>query len=145
MPYNMSDKERLLPRAVAQLKARPDVPAHCLEYVREAVGLIGLTLPSADDIIARYGHSTAIGCFHILDADPGKYGWVKVTCPLSHPVMLAFYGGCGTETAGDGSTIVCGHVALLDQSAQGGVLRSSKDYKDGPYWLQRLVGLYVPR
>ncbi len=139
MAYKINPNEAKLPRAVAFLKARADVPGQCLGYCRAALGTIGLRLPTAPQLEAKYGHSTAMNCYREMSADPGAYGWVRVTQPVNHPIMLAFFGDCGTE----GSGLVCGHVALL--SAHDAMLYSSKDYPESHYFMARLVGLFIPQ
>lgn len=138
MAYKINPNEAKLPRAVAFLKARADVPGQCLGYCRAALGTIGLRLPTAPQLETKYGHSTAMNCYRELAADPAAYGWVRVTQPVDHPIMLAFYDRCGITDGG----LVCGHVALL--AARDSKLYSSKDYPDNEYFVSRLVGLFVP-
>ena len=138
MSYQLTPGEKELPAAVAWLKSRSDVAGKCLLYCRLALATQGLRLPSAADIIAHYGHSTAIGCYHILAADPGKYGWQLVSGPQGvHPIVLAVFKDCGEE---DG--VYCGHIALWDQAD--GILYSSKDYPASPYFLDRIAGIFIP-
>lgn len=138
MAYKINPNEAKLPRAVAYLKGKQDVPGQCLGYCRAALGTIGLRLPPPELLEAKYGHSTAMNCYRELAADPAAYGWVRVTQPLDHPIMLAFYDNCGITDSG----LVCGHAALL--SARDGKLYSSQDYPDNAYFIARLVGLFIP-
>lgn len=136
MAYKLTATEAKLPKAVAYLRDRDDLPGHCLEYCRAGLGRIGVSLPSADLLREKFGHSTALNCYHVLAADPGAYGLVRVTQPEVHPIMIEFFNNCGNENG-----LVCGHIALKD----GDTLYSSKDYKDGDYWHQRLVGQFIPK
>jgi hypothetical protein len=133
--YTLNDKEGLLPRAVAHLQRLPDIKGRCLGYCRVALETIGLRLPPPQE-----PHSTALACYHALAADPARWGWQRVETPSAHPVMLAFFGNCGQEVAGNGDVIECGHVALK----LGNVLYSSKDYEWGQYWETRLLGYFIP-
>lgn len=140
MSYTLTDNEAKLPRAVARLLGRPNKPGECLGYVREAVGTIGLRLPSADLLISQTGHSTALACYKELVKDPAKYGWEKINQPSAHPCALAFFDRCGYETANNGERITAGHIALK----QGNMLYASMDYLDTPYFQSRLIGSFIP-
>ncbi len=136
--YELSPKETLLPRAVAYLKSQEDVKGKCLYYCRLALALIGVSLPTADLLISKYGHSTAINAYHVISADPSAYGLVRVTQPSVHPIILCYYDNCGRDENG----LECGHVALWEQATD--ILRSSKDYPNSGYFKSRLVGMFVP-
>ena len=133
--YTINDNEALLPRAIVRLKQMPQVSGRCLGYTRVALLSVGLRLPPP-----QQPHSTALACYHVLNADPDQWGWVRVQDPSAHPIKLAFFGNCGIEIANDGSTIVAGHVALR----LGDVLYSSEDYSYSQYWESRLLGYFVP-
>ena len=133
--YTINDNEALLPRAIVRLKQMPQISGRCLGYTRTALTSVGLRLPPP-----QQPHSTALACYHVLNADPDQWGWVRVQDPSAHPIKLAFFGNCGIEIANDGSTIVAGHVALR----LGDVLYSSEDYSYSQYWESRLLGYFVP-
>lgn len=133
--YTINDNEALLPRAIVHLKRMEQIRGRCLGYTRVALAAVGLRLPPPQE-----PHSTALACYNALSAAPARWGWARVDMPTAHPIKLAFFGNCGAETAGDGSTIECGHVALR----LGDVLYSSKDYDWGPYWESRLLGYFIP-
>ena len=133
--YAINDNEALLPRAIVRLKQMAQIKGRCLGYTRTALTSVGLRLPPP-----QQPHSTALACYHALNADPDQWGWVRVQDPSAHPIKLAFFGNCGIEIANDGSTIVAGHVALR----LGDVLYSSEDYSYSQYWESRLLGYFVP-
>ncbi len=137
MSYILSEKEALLPQAVAKLLHRPNIKGQCLGYVRAALGDIGLRLPSAEMLIQQTGHSTALACYHALAKDPAKYGWQEVHSPSSHPVLLQFFNRCGYENGGN---LEAGHIALK----QGTTLYASMDYPDTEYFKTRLLGSFIP-
>lgn len=140
MSYTLTDNEAKLPRAITALMRRPNVKGQCLGFVRAALGTIGLRLPPRDLLVKQTGHSTALACYHELTKDPEKYGWVKVSQPESHPVLLCFFHNTGVETANNGATIECGHIALL----QGDTLYASMDYPNTAYFQSRLIGFFIP-
>ena len=133
--YTINDNEALLPQAIVRLKAMPQVSGRCLGYTRVALLSVGLRLPPP-----QQPHSTALACYHVLNADPANWGWTRVETPSAHPIKLAFFGDCGREVANDGTNIIAGHVALR----LGDVLYSSRDYSWSPYWDARLLGYFIP-
>jgi hypothetical protein len=138
MSYQLTSGEKKLPEAIKYLEQKSDIQGECLQYCRDALATIEIVLPTATEIIAVYGHSTAIGMFHILIENPAKYGWKLVNGPNSvHPILLQCFNRCGYENG-----LYRGHVALLEQST--GWLRSSKDYKNSPDWESKLVGSFIP-
>ena len=116
-------------------KEHPDAPGGaCLGTVREALAAESKQIPAP----MPRPNNTALANFRELVQDPAKWGWKQVhtqadgTLPVP---CLVYFTNCGKE---DG--LVCGHICLFD----GKTLWSDVNYKVDEWWMERIVGAFVP-
>ena len=103
----------------------------CLEYVRGALGAVGLKLPPPT------AENTALANYEELVGDPGKYGFKQIHSPLTG-VCLVYFGNCGKLPDGR----IAGHIAILNADKK--ITISNQNYTFTQWWADRIVGAFVP-
>lgn len=105
----------------------------CLEAARWALAKVGLRLPPG---LAK-PKNTAIWNFRVLDSNPGRYGWRRVTKPLPRYVIVYFV-NCGNLKDGR----IAGHFAIWDTVRD--IHRANFSASMTDWWADRVRAPFVP-